>query len=368
MPPDSPTVLGDLCFFVKETCDCSFADSDTYVSTESMLPNIAGITASGSIPLTGLVNKYRQKDILISNIRPYFKKIWQSDRCGTCSNDVLVLRAKDERISDYLFALLSEDCFFDYVMLGSKGTKMPRGDKNQILTYPINKQTFSEMLAIGNFISLIKRKITCNQAINDNLLATCESDYHQLRNECSNYRPLSELAEVCYGKDHKKLKDGTYPVYGSGGIMRYAERPLCTEKESVLIPRKGSLNNIMYVSEPFWSVDTMFFTKMKCQDVGKYLYYFLKEQDLTCMNSGSAVPSMTTDILNDIMIPFPGNGKLEIFNKQVQPLFDYVKTSLNMIRQLTVIRDTLLPRLMSGEIDVSNLSYPTKYSFNPVNM
>ena len=173
MPADPPILLGDLCFFVKETCDCSFANSDTYVSTESMLPNMAGITASETVPSTGLVNRYRQKDILISNIRPYFKKIWQSDRCGTCSNDVLVIRAKDERISDYLFALMSEDRFFDYIMLGTKGTKMSRGDKTQILTYPVNKQTFAEMLAIGNFIALVRRIIACNKAINDNLGGVC---------------------------------------------------------------------------------------------------------------------------------------------------------------------------------------------------
>ena len=69
---------------------------------------------------------------------------------------------------------------------------------------------------------------------------------------------LSDLIAVRYGKNHKKLADGIYPVYGSGGIMRYAEKPLY-DKESVLIPRKGTLNNVMYVNKPFWSVDTKFF-------------------------------------------------------------------------------------------------------------
>ena len=363
MPPDSLISLGDLCFFVKETCDCSFANSDTYVSTESMLPNMAGITASESIPSTGLVNKYRPKDILVSNIRPYFKKIWQSDRCGTCSNDVLVIRAKDECVSDYLFALLSDNRFFDYIMLGSKGTKMPRGDKSQILTYPIKKQTFSEMLVIGNFISQIKKIITCIQAINDNLQAIAYSKYNHLKRSCVDYVSLSEIAEVCYGKDHKSLSDGNIPVYGSGGIMRYVERPLYDGKESVLIPRKGTLNNVMFVSTPFWSVDTMFYTKMKCQTAGKYLYFYLHDLDLASMNSGSAVPSMTTEILNDIQIPFPEKDALDHFDEELQPLFDLINRNVNQIYYLSLIRDVLLPKLMSGEIDVSTLRIPTKYSF-----
>lgn len=104
-----------------------------------MLPDKAGIVDAESIPSSGSVCKYQPKDILLSNIRPYFKKIWQSDRVGTCSNDVLVFRAKDVQLSDYLFALMSEDRFFDHVMLGSKGTKMPRGDKDQILTYSVDR-------------------------------------------------------------------------------------------------------------------------------------------------------------------------------------------------------------------------------------
>lgn len=169
MSPKSSIMLGDLCFFVHETCDCSFVDPETYVSTDSMLPDKVGITQAESIPSTGTVSKYQPKDVLLSNIRPYFKKIWQSTRNGTCSNDVLVIRAKDDRISDYLFALLSENRFFDHVMLGSKGTKMPRGDKEQILTYTICDLPFSEMLAIGGWFSLINQKISCNQAINANL-------------------------------------------------------------------------------------------------------------------------------------------------------------------------------------------------------
>jgi len=108
---------------------------------------------------------------------------------------------------------------------------------------------------------------------------------------------LSDILTVCYGKDHKRLGDGTTPCYGSGGIMRYVDAPLYSG-ESVLIPRKGSLNNVLYINEPFWTVDTMFYTHMTRPNVAKFVYFTVRDLDLAGMNVGSAVPSMTTAVLN----------------------------------------------------------------------
>jgi len=116
---------------------------------------------------------------------------------------------------------------------------------------------------------------------------------------------LSDLMEIKYGKDHKHLADGKYPLYGSGGIMRYVEMPLY-EYESILIPRKGTLSNLFYLETPFWSVDTMFWSKIKKElVVPKYLYYTLKTFDLASLNVGSAVPSLTTEVLNEVLITIP---------------------------------------------------------------
>ena len=163
---------------------------------------------------------------------------------------------------------------------------------------------------------------------------------------------LSDLITVRYGKDHKKLADGAYPVYGSGGIMRYAERPLY-ERESVLIPRKGTLNNVMYVNEPFWSVDTMFYTEMRIPNVAKYVYHFVKSKDLASLNAGSAVPSMTTDILNAMELLIPSESALARFENIVAPMYKAMKDNDIQVAQLIKLRDTLLPKLMSGEVDVS---------------
>ena len=165
---------------------------------------------------------------------------------------------------------------------------------------------------------------------------------------------LSDLITVRYGKDHKKLADGVYPVYGSGGIMRYVEKPLY-DKESVLIPRKGTLNNVMYVNEPFWSVDTMFFTEMKLPNVAKFVFHFVKSKDLASLNAGSAVPSMTTDILNAMELSIPDADTFTKFEGIVAPMYQAIQQNKQESSKLAELRDSLLPRLMSGKLDVSNI-------------
>lgn len=116
---------------------------------------------------------------------------------------------------------------------------------------------------------------------------------------------LSDVATIKYGKDHKKLDDGKIPVYGTGGVMRYVDTPLYGKK-SVLIPRKGSLGSLFFVEKPFWTVDTLFYTEIdENRIIPEYLYYKLKTFDLANMNVGSAVPSLTTAILNPIEFELP---------------------------------------------------------------
>ena len=204
----------------------------------------------------------------------------------------------------------------------------------------------------------IQDKINCSNKINDNLQQQAQAIYASMF--IDNADPawvqghLSDLITVKYGKDHKKLADGSYPVYGSGGIMRYVERPLY-DKESVLIPRKGTLNNVMYVNQPFWSVDTMFYTEMRLPNVAKFVYHFVKAKDLASMNAGSAVPSMTTDILNAMEVAIPSASALEEFEALVSPIYKAMQENDNQSKTLAKLRDALLPKLMSGEIDVSGI-------------
>ncbi len=119
---------------------------------------------------------------------------------------------------------------------------------------------------------------------------------------------LGDVLTIKYGKDHKQIADGDVPIYGSGGIMRYGERSLY-DGPSILIPRKGSLNNILFADKPFWTVDTMFWTIIH-EDIANplFVYYSICKKDFASLNVGSAVPSLTVPVIEDIDILLPSRG------------------------------------------------------------
>ncbi len=163
---------------------------------------------------------------------------------------------------------------------------------------------------------------------------------------------LKELISVNYGKDHKKAPDdGNIPVYGSGGLMRKCNKSLFSG-EAVLIPRKGSLNNIMYVDETFWTVDTMFYATMKQPHTAVFVYFFVKAFDMYSMNIGAAVPSMTTKILDAMDVVIPDKETLEKFDKLTKTYFNKIKTLQGQNERLKTARDLLLAKLMNGEVEV----------------
>ena len=204
---------------------------------------------------------------------------------------------------------------------------------------------------IAGILGSLDDKIELNRRINANLEAQAQALFINISRTCTTIQKgtLKDLIEIKYGKDHKKLNIGNIPVYGSGGIMRYVDTSIY-EKETVLIPRKGSLNNVIYLNTPFWSVDTMFYSKMKYDHIAKYVYFFLKSKDLSAMNTGSAVPSMTTDILYQMDINIPDKTVFETYDTIVSPLFKQIQMNQRENQTLSALRDTLLPKLLSGEI------------------
>ncbi|MEJ6079141.1 restriction endonuclease subunit S [Vibrio sp. 1-Bac 57] len=116
---------------------------------------------------------------------------------------------------------------------------------------------------------------------------------------------LNKVANIKNGKDWKKLGPGNIPVYGSGGIMQYVDT-FAYDKPTVLIPRKGSITNIFYVDEPFWNVDTIYYTELDLDKIiPKFFYYFMTTIDMMQLDTGSGRPSLTQAILNEIKVPLP---------------------------------------------------------------
>ncbi len=259
----------------------------------------------------------------------------------------------------FLFYKMSLINFMNY----NEGTTIP-----SLRTETLNRLVFDippllTQQKIAAILSSLDDKIELNNKINTNLEQQAQALF---KNWFVDFEPfggkmpegwkvgkLSDLITVKYGKDHKKLEDGNYPVYGSGGIMRKVDKYLY-DKESVLIPRKGTLNNVFYINEPFWSVDTMFYTEMKKENIAKYVYFFVKGKDLNAMNAGSAVSSMTTEILNAMEVMIPSDEYLEKFENIVSPMFKQIKQCIIENENLASIRDTLLPKLMNGEIETNS--------------
>lgn len=128
--------INDLCDYSDTRISINEVTLENYISTENMLQNRVGVVLANNLPDIGNVTRFEIGNILVSNIRAYLKKIWVSEFTGGCSNDVLCFVPKKIVPSVYLYQILEKDNFFEYVMAGSKGTKMPRGDKKWIMDYP----------------------------------------------------------------------------------------------------------------------------------------------------------------------------------------------------------------------------------------
>ena len=185
--------LSDYCYFADGRVAVTDLDLDSYISTENMLPNKGGITRSAGLPTVTQTQAYQVDDVLVSNIRPYFRKIWFADRNGGCSNDVLVLRAKDTCNPSFLYYLLSDNNFFDYATATSKGTKMPRGDKGAIMRYAVPDMSLDTQIEIAYTLSALDARIAENGKINHHLAAWTLRTAYCLFHDRDGFRHMQSL-------------------------------------------------------------------------------------------------------------------------------------------------------------------------------
>lgn len=171
------TTLSSIAYYVTEKISSNDISLHEYVTTDCILQNKKGREIATNLPPQPCcLTRYQRGDVLIANIRPYLKKIWFADIDGGASSDVLVFRTKEGHLPSFLYAALLQDSFFDYVMKGAKGSKMPRGDKDQILRYEMPTLSCSEE-SIGTLFMTIDSKIHLNEQINQNLEAMAKQLY-----------------------------------------------------------------------------------------------------------------------------------------------------------------------------------------------
>lgn len=429
--------LKEVLDIITSKVDASLINISDYISTENMLNDFQGITLANSIPNTGKITKFSQGDILFSNIRTYFKKIWLADRSGACSNDVIVFRPKNKIEPEYILSILMDPKFINYTVLTSKGTKMPRGDKKAILDYEFNLNSNEERVFISKINSIIFEKISCNKSINSTLEQMSQTLFKswfvdfdpvidnaldagnpipetlqsraELRKKVrksADFKPLSADIRVLFPAEFEETELGWVPkgwksetfdsfcdFIQSGGTPSRKETSFWDDgtikwlssgevKGKIVLDTKEKITEtgLLHSSAKLWKKyttvvamygatagevciigDKMTANQACCALHSEkhpfYVYNFVnyKADELASKATGSAQQNLNKLIISSTKFIRPSNSIITTFEDNVAPLFIkwFSNSSENNI--LTNLRDTLLPKLISGELSLEDL-------------
>ena len=349
-----------------------FNSSNRYVSSASKKITELGLNNSNT--------KMLEKGDLIISARGTVGAIAQLTKPMAFNQSCFGLRGKKNKLeTDYLYYWLKN--YVDVLLNKSQGSVFNTINLSTFDDIKIELPTIADQCKISNFLTLLDDKIQINNQINQELEAMAKTLYDywfvQFDFPDQNSKPykssggkmvynqdlkreipegwgvekLSHFLTIKNGKDHKHLQNGEFAVYGSGGIMRMVTEYLYSG-ESILFPRKGTLNNVMYVNEKFWTVDTMFYSEVNKNNSALYVFYSVKDIDFNKLNTGTGVPSMTSSILYDLNIIVPEENILEKFNTIVKQNYETIKLNSIQNQELTQLRDWLLPMLMNGQVKV----------------
>lgn len=392
--------LSNVSSYVTEKISVDSIDISEYITTDNLLQNKRGRVIAEKLP-TQKVTKFKQDDILIANIRPYLKKIWQADIDGGASSDVLVVRPNDVIDNNFLYYALTQDSFFEYVMKGSKGTKMPRGDKSQIMNFVIPDLEIGEQIKIGKLLKSIDQKIQINNQINKELEAMAKTlydywfvqfdfpDQNGKPNKSSGgkmvYNPelkreipegwgvdsLWNIANFYNGLAMQKYRPDTngddyFPVIKIREMMNGFSKD--TEKARLDIPteavvergdilfswsatleviiwgkEKGALNqHIFKVTSETYPKSFIYF------ELKSYLKVFKSIAELRKTTMGH----ITQDHLKQAKIVVPPIELISKLDSQLEPIMSQQQILENQNQELIQLRDWLLPMLMNGQVKV----------------
>ena len=308
--------LKDVAEFQKKRISSDLLNNNNYISTENILQNFEGIQYSSSIPTNTNVIEYQKGDILLSNIRPYLKKVWFSDRKGGCSADVFVLRG-DKCDQHFLYYVIASDRFINYVMSGVKGVKMPRGDKSQMEKYAFSIPTNTEQRKIAKFLSMLDERIKLQNKIIEKLETLIKGIIETV---ISSQKP-NILIKNCLEcnlstlQESQVAKTGTFPVYGATGISGYTETA-DINGESILIIKDGSgVGTVKFVTGKYSYIGTLNSLTVKDGYCLKYIYFALQRLSFEPYKTGMAIPH----------IYFKDYGKAKIFCPTIKEQFAIAK-------------------------------------------
>ena len=370
--------LDSLCVYAKEKVSVESLNAKTYISTENMMPNKGGVEAASSLPSVQYTQQYLKGDVLVSNIRPYFKKIWLAEYDGGCSNDVLVFRANSICSPTFLYYVLANDLFFDYATATSKGTKMPRGDKAAIMQYDVPNFEMEDQLRIGNLLRGLDERIIINKKINDNLYAQAKAifDNHFINIDAipAGWRKgnLLDIANYLNGLAMQKFR----PQGNEIGlpVLKIKElRQGSCDDSSELCSLRIKPEYIIHDGDVIFSWSGSLLVDIWCggtcglnqhlfkvtSDIyDKWFYYLWTAHHLArfiaiAADKATTMGHIKREELAKAEVLIPCEEDYTSLTSIMQPIFELIISNRIEARKLAALRDELLPKLMSGEIDVS---------------
>lgn len=374
---------------------------ENYISTSNLKADKKGVEIADNLPPNlKTVPAFNEKDILIANIRPYLKKIWFADKQGGCSSDVLCLQVNKEHHPEFIYYALFQDLFFKHIMLGAKGTRMPRGDRDQILNFPVLNIGLAEQKKIASILSTLDKKIEVNNQINAELEAMAKTlyDYWFLQFDFpdENGKPYrASGGEMVYSKElGREIPKGWKTTslwdiadyYNGLAMQRYRPKkdedflPVIkiremnegisdtTEKASINIPSEAVINDgdILFswsatLSVQIWvggkgALNQHIF-KVTSNKYPKSYYYFelinyLNHFKMMAEQRKTTMGHITQDHLKFAVIPSPPLELIDEIDNQISPILKKIVLFNREIHELEKLRDWLLPMLMNGQVTV----------------
>lgn len=385
--------LRDVASYVSEKVDIGLLKVQDYITTDNMLSNRRGIIIGNDLPKADKVTKFERGDILVSNIRPYFKKIWYATFNGGCSNDVIVFRANGIN-SKFLYYVLSQNAFFDYMMAGANGTKMPRGNKNLIPDFELLNFSPVQQEHISSILSTFDSLIENNQKQINLLEETAQRLYKEwfidLRfpgnenvdivdgiPERWNINCADHYFKITIGKTPSRAEKQWFTNSGEGtpwisisdmgeaGVFCfYSKEDLTADaivrhnmkvvpKGSILVSFKLTIGRVAITGVDMCTNEAIAHFYIDNDLDRAYTYCYLKNFEYDSLgNTSSISKAINSKIIKSMPFIMPTRDILERFSLIVQPILDQIEFKQIMIFRLTEARNRLLPKLMSGEIEV----------------
>lgn len=391
-------LLSEVSVYRKDRIRSDKVNKENYISTENILPNRGGVESATTVASAKTFPAYKKGDILLSNIRPYFKKIWYADKEGGCSNDVLVVKAGKSVDSKFLYYVLSDNNFFNYSTVTSKGTKMPRGSKNAIMKYWVPDLDLPTQKKVADILSSYDELIKANNERIELLEQVAQELYKEwfVRFRFPGYENAKFEDGIPEGWEIKRIVDlfditsskrvyladyvdAGIPFYRSKEIIQLSQGQAITEplyisnaayenfkskygapeKNDILITSVGTIGVSYLVDghEFYFKDGNLTWIKSGSNKaLSLFLFQWLNsqsgKQQLLQSTIGTSQSALTIENLKKIKLLVPTKALIEDYYQKAHFMLEQ-KSALQMNnRNLAVQRDMLSPRLMSGKLEV----------------